>query len=84
MEIEVSRIFKFDGDGPVKAMCDLIVGGKLVVKGFRIVNGKNGMFVSPPREQGKDGKWYERVSFLSDDDKHSMSETVLKVYEDEK
>ena len=30
-----------------------------VIKGLRIINGRNGLFVSYPREKGKDDKWYD-------------------------
>jgi DNA-binding cell septation regulator SpoVG len=83
MEMEVSRIFKFNGDGPVKAMADVMIEGQLVIKGFKIINGKNGLFVGMPREQGRDGKWYSRVYTLADQTKDTLTETVLKAYGDE-
>ena len=82
MQIEVSRVFKFDGAGSVKAMCDIVLEGQLAIKGFRIVSGKKGLFVSPPREQGKDGKWYDKICPLSNQMKQLLTETVLRAYDD--
>ena len=81
MEMQVSRVFKFDGEGPLKAMCDVTLGGQIVIKGFRIVNGRNGLFVGLPQELGKNGKWYDRVQPLTDQTKQELTDTVLKAYE---
>ena len=57
---QVKRLVRFEGEGTVKAYCDLAIGSLFLIRGLRIVQGKNGMFVSMPRQQGKDQKWYER------------------------
>ena len=44
------------------AFFDMQTNDGIVIKGFRIVNGTNGLFVSSPDEKGKDGKYYERVT----------------------
>ena len=59
-QIQVSRIYKVDGDGKLRAFVDVALGG-IVVKGLRVVDGNNGLFVSMPQHQGKDGKWYNTV-----------------------
>jgi len=72
---------RFEGEGNVKAYCDLAVGNLFLIRGLRIVEGKNGMFVSMPRQQGKDQKWYDQVSPLSKEVKKAVEETVLGAYE---
>ncbi len=83
MTIEVNRIFKFNGDGPVKGVCDIIIEKQFAIKGFRVVNGRSGLFVGMPREQGKDGKWYDKFSPLDEGTKQLLTETVLKAWQDE-
>jgi len=83
MEIEVSRVFKFDGDGPVKAMADIIIEGQFAVKGFRVVNGKKGLFVGAPGKQSKDGKWYDCACPVTEEAKQLLTEAVLKAYEED-
>jgi len=78
--IEVLRLRKLDGEGKTKAFCDIAVSGSILVKGLRVVSGKNGLFVSMPREQGKDGNWYETVSPLNDETRSSLTELVLEAY----
>ncbi|MBI2870988.1 MAG: septation protein SpoVG family protein [Candidatus Omnitrophica bacterium] len=78
----VARIYKLngDGEGPLKAFCDLIVGDKVLVKGIRVVEGKNGLFVGMPRRQGTDGKWYDTVFPLSKEVRRTLQEEVLAAY----
>lgn len=79
---QVSALRRLDGDGKVKAFCDVSVNGMLLVRGFSVVEGKNGTFVSMPRRQGTNGKWYETVTALSDEVKGHLSEMVLEAYND--
>lgn len=80
-ELEVQRLIKFDGEGSLKAYCDLVVDGRFLIKGLRVVNGKNGLFVSMPRQQGKTGKWFDLVSPLSKDTKAEVDRLVLEAYQ---
>ena len=78
-QISVSRIYKLDTDSKLKAFADVSFSG-IVVKGFSVVNGEKGLFVSMPRHQGKDGKWYNTVNPLTKELKQQLSEAVLEAY----
>jgi len=80
LKIEVSRIHKLDGTGSTKAFCDLSVADSFMIKGLRIVEGKDGLFVCMPREEGKDGKWYNTVIPLKRDVKDEIERIVLEAY----
>ena len=82
-ELSVKRMIRFDGEGSLKAFCDLAVGEMLLIKGLRVVEGKNGLFVSMPRQQGKDAKWYESVVALTKEAKEEVSKVVLEAYQQE-
>ena len=47
--------------GKTAAFFDIQTKDEIIIKGFRLVNGANGLFVSSPNEKGKDGKYYESV-----------------------
>lgn len=79
--LQVSRIYKVDGDSKLKAFVDVSLGG-IVVKGLRIVEGNNGLFVSMPRHQGKDGKWYNTVYPATKDIQKQLSDLVLSAYQE--
>jgi DNA-binding cell septation regulator SpoVG len=77
--ISVSRIFKLDTDSKLKAFADVSFSG-ILIKGFSVVNGQKGLFVSMPRHQGKDGKWRETVTPTTKELKQQLAEVVLEAY----
>ncbi len=79
-QIEVVRLNRLDGDGTLKAFCDISLFDTLIIKGLKVVNGKNGLFVSMPREQGKDGKWYDSVRPINREIKKVIENVVLEAY----
>ena len=81
MELSVSRIVKLEREGSVKAYCDLAIGGAFLVKGVRVVHGKNGLFVSMPRQQRKDGVWIDSVEALTPEAKQDVTRVVLEAYQ---
>ncbi len=78
--ISVSRIFKLDTDSKLKAFADVSFSG-IVIKGFSVVDGEKGLFVSMPRHQGKDGKWYSTVIPSTKELKQQLTEVVLGAYQ---
>ena len=79
-DLQVSRIHKVDGDEHLKAFVDISVNG-VVIKGLRVVNGSKGLFVSMPRHQGKDGKWYETVYPSTQEIRQELNDLVLAAFE---
>ena len=80
----VKRILTFDGDGSLRAYCDLAVGDLFLIKGLRVVQGKNGLFVSMPRQQSKNGKWFDSVELITKEVKEDLNRLVLEAYQQEK
>ncbi len=79
--IQVSRIHKVEGDSNLKAFVDISLAG-IVIKGLRIVNGKNGLFLGMPRHQGKDGKWYPTVYPETKEIQQELSDLVMQAYQE--
>ncbi|MFH0855935.1 MAG: SpoVG family protein [Candidatus Omnitrophota bacterium] len=79
--IQVSRIHRVNGESKLKAFADVSWAG-IVVKGFSVVDGSNGLFVSMPRHQGKDGKWYDTVYPTTKELKAQLCEAVLTAYKE--
>ena len=82
LDFKVIRLHRFDGDGATKAICDVAICEEFLVKGFRIVEGREGLFVGSPREQGKDGKWYSKALALTAQTKEALNEAVISSYEE--
>lgn len=80
LEIQVQRMYRFETDRPLKAFVDIIVNGALLIKGIRVLDGKNGLFVSMPQEQAKDKKWYDSVRCLTKEIREQVTSEVLAAY----
>ena len=78
--ISVSRIYRLEGESKLKAFADISVAG-VIVKGLSVVDGSKGLFVSMPRHQGKDGKWYDTVYPATKELREQLSQLVLSAYQ---
>lgn len=83
LDFKVTRLHRFDGTSAVKAICDVSISDQFVVRGFRIVEGKKGLFVGVPQEPGKNGKWYDSAFPLTAEVRQSLNKVVLAAYEEE-
>jgi stage V sporulation protein G len=81
IDIKVIKIHRLHQEGNLKAFVDLGINDALLIKGIRVVQGKKGLFVAMPTEQGKDEKWYERVRCLNQETRFLISQKVLEAYE---
>ena len=64
--IEIARLYRVENDSSVKAFADVIIG-EVLVKGIRVIKGKDGLFAGMPKSKGKDGKWYDMVMILDEE-----------------
>lgn len=83
MNIEVVDIRKIIGDGNLKAFADVKFGDAILVKGFSILQGKKGVFVSMPKKAGKDGRWFEILTPLNEKVKQEIEDKLLVAYDQE-
>ena len=80
IDIKVIKIHRLPQDSRIKAFVDLGINEALLIKGIRIVQGKKGLFISMPVEQGKNERWYERVRCLNQDIRSLIAQKVLEAY----
>jgi stage V sporulation protein G len=83
IEIKVLKVHRMDGENRIKAFVDISINDALLIKSLRVVQGKKGLFVSMPTEQGKNEKWYERVRCLNKDIREEIANIVLAAYSTE-
>lgn len=81
VQFKVTKMFRLPEAGSLKAFADVVVNDALVIKGLRVVEGKKGLFVTMPREQGKDSKWYDQVTCTSADIFDDIASKVLLEYQ---
>ena len=83
VNIEVVDIRKFSGDGNLKASADVKIGDSVIVKGFSVMNGKNGLFVTMPRKASKDGRWFDTSVPVNGDVKREIEDKIMEAFDRE-
>jgi stage V sporulation protein G len=53
-----------------------------VVKGLRVLQGKNGLFLGLPQDKAKDGKWYNTFLPVTKEARENLTEVVLAAYQE--
>ena len=74
-EVQVVRLYRLEGESKIKAFADVSIGN-FIIKGLKVLEGKNGLFLSMPQEKAKDGKWYDTVFPVTKEARKSLSELV--------
>ncbi len=83
MEIGIKRLHKTDGTSSLKGYADVVLAKVIIVKGCRIVDGSNGLFVSLPQSKGKDDKYYPIVMIDDTELYKKIQNVVLAEYRGE-
>lgn len=78
--VRVEKMFKLPDAGSLKAFADVVINEYVVIRGVRIMEGKKGLFVGLPKEQGKDNKWYDIVTCMSAQAYEDISNAVIEHY----
>lgn len=81
--MKIARMNPYDGESKTAAFFDLETNEGIVIKGFTLVEGQNGLFVSVPSSKGKDDKYYEKV-ILPQDLKKQLGEMAIEKYNEVK
>lgn len=80
MIIKVERIHKLDTDKALKGFVDVNIEDSIILRGLRIVDGKNGLFIGMPTERSAEGKYYDRINIVNEEIKKQLEEVVLLAY----
>jgi stage V sporulation protein G len=79
MKIVRMNPLKENSGSKTAAYFDIQTDDGIIIKGFKIVNGSNGLFVSSPSEKSKDGKYYDTVT-LPKEMKDNLEKLALEEY----
>lgn len=77
--MKIVRMNKLNGEGKTVAFLDIQTDDDIIIKGFRLVNGSNGLFLASPDEKGKDGKYYDKV-ILPNELKEKLTQLAIDEY----
>ena len=83
VNFKIGRLHRLETDGAIKAFVDIVVNDALLIKGLRVIEGKKGLFVSMPKDQGKDKRWYDTIMPLTKEAREEISSAVLSAYRNE-
>ncbi|MBU1098706.1 MAG: hypothetical protein CVV23_06425 [Ignavibacteriae bacterium HGW-Ignavibacteriae-2] len=79
--MKIVRMNPYKGSSKTSAFFDLETSEGIVVKGFTLVEGPNGLFVSAPSEKGKDDKYFDKV-ILPAELKKELNDLAIKSYQE--
>ena len=65
--------------GKVRAFFDLTTSEGFTIKGFKIIEGINGLFVSMPSQKGSDGEYYDSI-YASKELRDELNKLALDAY----
>ena len=65
--------------GKLRAFFDLKTSEGIVIKGFKLVEGINGMFVGMPSQKGKDDEFFDTV-FMDRDMREELNQVAMDAY----
>ncbi|SVD47210.1 uncharacterized protein METZ01_LOCUS400064, partial [marine metagenome] len=65
--------------GKVRAFFDLTTTEGFTIKGFKIIEGINGLFVSMPSQKSSDGEYYDSV-YASKELREELNQMALNDY----
>jgi DNA-binding cell septation regulator SpoVG len=82
LNVEVVDVRKI-ASGKVKAFVDVKFGDAIVVKGFTVIEGKRGNFVTGPRKAGADGRWYDVMIVQDQEVLKEIESKVLEAFDKE-
>ncbi len=66
--------------GKVKALVDVRTSEGFVIRGFRVVEGENGLFVGMPSERTRTGKYVDMVKIDNPHLKEMLEELILEKF----
>lgn len=80
MKITDIRIYPTKLNGKVKAFVSVTFDNCFVVTGFRIIEGKNGLFVSMPSQKDKNGEYRDTAFPITKDFRSEINSMVMEEY----
>lgn len=66
--------------GKVRAFFDITTTDGFTIKGFKIIEGINGLFVSLPSQKGNDDEYYDTVWLESKELRDKLNQTAIDYY----
>ncbi len=82
MEITEIRI-TLRNDDKLRAFASITLDGQFVIRGLKIIEGSNGVFVAMPSRQRKDGSYQDVAHPINRETREWLEAEVIGAYKDE-
>lgn len=83
MKITEVRVFPLSKkDSNLKAFASITIDDAVCITGIRIVEGKNGVFMSMPQSKDNEGEYHDIAFPITKEAREELEATVLDAYED--
>ena len=64
----------------LKAFVSIVIDDAFVVKGIKIIEGKNGLFIAMPSQKGKKGEYRDIAHPLNSETRSEMEKLIMDKY----
>lgn len=81
MKITDIRVRLVNNNEKLKAVASITIDDELVVHDIKVINGKDGYFLSMPSRKTDDGKFKDIVHPIKTEVRESLKEQILAAYE---
>lgn len=82
IEVSIVKMHRLPEGNSIRAFVDLGVNDALLIKGVRVIEGKNGLFVAMPSElDRKNDRWFEKVHCMNKEIRNKITQKVLDAYQ---
>ena len=70
-------------DAKLKAVASITIDDCLVVHDIKVINGREGMFISMPNRKRPDGEYKDIVHPINTETREELKKVILDAYEEE-
>ena len=74
------QIHLIDDGSKLKAVVSLVVMGCLAIRGIKVIDGPNGLFIAMPNRRNKSGSFSDIVHPINSECRQHLSENILEAY----
>lgn len=75
------KVTLINGEGSLRALASIKVADTFIITGLKVVDGKNGVFISMPSRKDAKGEYHDVAFPVSKEIRSEVSAAVMEAYE---
>lgn len=80
LDVKVLKMDKIPQGGRIKAYVSIVINEAILVKGIRLIDGKDGLFIAMPAELGHNDRWYERIRCITKTVHDQIEQAIINAF----